>query len=100
MQPSATTLSMITKKKKRAKTKTSLDHFFKRVDRTESSKEPETVQSVLGVSEIAACPLSPIVDPSALLSTTFSPASSQKLFLPVHVMAASVCQLYYSRYST
>ena len=31
--------------KKRATTQTSLDHFFKRVDRIESSKEPEPVPS-------------------------------------------------------
>ena len=42
--------------KKRATTQTSLDGFFKRVDRTESTKEPEPVPSTSGVSEIAACP--------------------------------------------
>ena len=64
--------------KKRATTQTSLDHFFKRVDRIECSKEPEPVPSVSGVSESAACPPSPIADdPSALPSPTSSPSSSQ-----------------------
>ena len=52
--------------------------FFKRVDRTESSKEPEPVPSTSGVSEIAACPPSSTADhPSALPSPTSSPPSSQ-----------------------
>ena len=64
-------------KKKRAAPQTLLDRFFKRVDRIESSKEPEPVSSVSGVSEIAACPPSPIADdPSALPSSTSSPSSS------------------------
>ena len=64
--------------KKRAATQTSLDRFFKRVDRMESSKEPEPVPSTSGVSEIAARPPSPIADdPSALPSPTSSPSSSQ-----------------------
>ena len=64
--------------KKRATTQTSLDHFFKREDRIESSKEPEPVASILSVSEIAACPPSPIADHlSALPSPTSSPSSSQ-----------------------
>ena len=43
-----------------------------------SSKEPEPVPSTSGMSEIAACPLSPIADdPSALPSPTSSPSSSQ-----------------------
>ena len=64
--------------KKRGTTQTSLDRFFKSVDRIESSKEPEPVPSVSGVSEIAACPPSPIAeDPSALPSPTFSPSCSQ-----------------------
>ena len=45
-------------RKNRATTQTSLDRFFKRVDRTESSKEPELVPSMSGMSEIAACPVS------------------------------------------
>ena len=64
--------------KKRATTQTSLNCFFKRVDRIESSKEPEPVPSTSGMSDIAACPLSPIADdPSALPSPTSSPSSSQ-----------------------
>ena len=62
-------------------------HFFKRVDRIESSKEP--VPSVSGVSETAACPPSPIADdPSALPSPTSSLSPSQSLFLPVHLIPA------------
>ena len=64
--------------KRRATNQTSLDHFFKRVFRIESSKEPEPVPSTSSVSEIAACPPSPIADdPSALSSPTSSPSSSQ-----------------------
>ena len=64
--------------KKRATTQTSLDHFFKCVDGIESSKEPEPVPSASGVSEIAACPASPVADdPSPLPSPTSSPSSSQ-----------------------
>ena len=69
---------VIDDEKKRATTQTSLNHFFKRVDRIESSKEPEPVPSTSGMSEIAACPPSPIADdPSALPSPTSSPSSSQ-----------------------
>ena len=64
--------------KKRATTQTSLGHFFRRVDRIESSKEPEPVPLMSGVSETAACPPSPIADsPSALQSPTSSPSSSK-----------------------
>jgi len=35
--------------------------FFKRIDRIELSQEPEPVLSMSGVSEIAACPPSPIL---------------------------------------
>ena len=38
--------------KKRATTQTSLDCFFKRVERIESSKEPEPVPSNSGVSSL------------------------------------------------
>ena len=48
--------------KKRATIQISLDHFLKRVDRIESSEEPEPVPSMSGVSEIAACPPSPIAE--------------------------------------
>ena len=69
---------VIYNEKKRATTQTSLDCFFKRVDRIESSKEPGPVPSTSGLSEIAACPPSPIADdPSALPSPTSSPSSSQ-----------------------
>ena len=52
--------------------------FFKRVDRIESSKESEPVPSTSGVSEIAACPSSPIADdPSSLPSPTSAPSFSQ-----------------------
>ena len=61
----------------KATTQTSLDHFFKRVDRTESSKESEPVPSTSDMSEIAACPPSPFAnDPSALPSSTSFPSSS------------------------
>ena len=64
--------------KKRVTNQTSLDCFFKRVDRIESSREPEPVPSTSGVSETAACPPSPIADdPSALPSPTSSPSSNQ-----------------------
>ena len=64
--------------KKRATTKTSLDHFFKRVGRIESIKGPEPVPSKLDVQKIATCPPSPIADdPSDLPSPTSSPSSSQ-----------------------
>ena len=63
--------------RKRVTTQTSLDHFFKRVDRIESSKELEPVPTS-GLNEIATCPLSPIADdPSALPSPTSFPSSSQ-----------------------
>ena len=48
--------------KKRATTLTSLDCFFKRVDRLKSSKEPEPVPSMSSMSEIAACPPFPIAE--------------------------------------
>ena len=64
--------------KKRATTQTSQDHFFKKVDRIESSKELEPVSPTSGVSNIAACLASPIADdPSALPSPTSSPSSNQ-----------------------
>ena len=86
-------------KKKRATTQTSLDHFSNRADRIESSKEVELLLSVLsmsGVSEIAACPPSPVVDDSsALPSPTISSSPSQYLFSPVQSMPAPVSQLLY-----
>ena len=54
--------------------------FFKRVDRIESSKEPEPVPSTSGMSAISACPPSPIADdPSALPPPTSSPFQSVTL---------------------
>ena len=41
------------------RTQTSLDHFIKKVDRIESSREPEPVPSTSGRSEVTACPPSP-----------------------------------------
>ena len=65
-------------KKKRATTQISLDCFFKRVERIESSKKSESGPLMSGVSETAACSPSPIADdPSALPSPTSSPSSSQ-----------------------
>ena len=65
MQLSATMSSMMRKKEPG-------HHWivcFKRLGRTESTKEPEPVLSTSGMSEIAACPPSPIADdPSALPS--------------------------------
>ena len=60
-------------RKKKAATQTSLDSFFKKVDRIESSKEPEPVPSTSGMNEIAVCPLSPVADKG---SAPPSPASS------------------------
>ena len=48
--------------KNRATTQISLDCFFKKVDRIESSKEPEPVPSLSGMSEVAAGSPSPIAD--------------------------------------
>ena len=54
--------------------------FFKRVDRTKPSKEPGPVPSTSGVSEIAACPPSPITgDPSAVPSLPPLPPASGTL---------------------
>ena len=69
---------VIYKEKKWATTQTSLDCFFKRGDRIESSKESEPVPSMWGMSEIAAfspCPISG--GPSTLPSPSSSPGFSQ-----------------------
>ena len=64
--------------KKRATTQMSLDSFFKKVDRIESSKEPEPVPSMSGLCNIAACILSPIAnDPSSSTISHPSPSSTQ-----------------------
>ncbi|XP_054942657.1 tigger transposable element-derived protein 1-like isoform X1 [Physeter macrocephalus] len=69
---------VIYNEKKRATSQTSLDRFFRRADRIESSKEPEPVPSMSGMSAIASCPPYPVADdPSALPSPTSSPSSSQ-----------------------
>ena len=48
---------------------------------SDSSKEQELVPSVSGMSETAACPLSPVADdPSALPSPTSFPSSSYNSF--------------------
>ena len=64
---------------KGAATQVLLDHFFsQRVDRIESREKPEPVPSTSGMSEIAACPPSPIVENySVLPSPTSFPSSSQ-----------------------
>ena len=49
-----------------------------------------------GMSDVVARPPSPVADgPSAPPPPTSSPSSNQGLFLPVHSMPASVCQLLY-----
>ena len=58
------------------------------------SKEPELVPSTGGMNEIAACIPSLIADDSSVLpSPTSSLSSSQYLFLSVHLVLASVCQV-------
>ena len=70
--------SIIYDEKKKNYYQTSLDRSFNRVNRTESSKEPEPMPSTSGMSDAAACPPSPAADdPSALPSPTSSPSSSQ-----------------------
>ena len=88
--------------KKRATTQTLLDRFLKRVDRIESSKEPEPVPSWSGMSGIAACPPSPIADdPSALPSPTSFPRL-QSVTLLTCSLDARPCMLavvlYYSTF--
>ena len=53
---------VIYEEKERVTTQTSLNRFFKRVDRTESSKKLKPMPSTAGLREIAACPLFPIVN--------------------------------------
>ena len=65
-------------RKKRAIIQTSLAHFFRRVDRTESSKEPQPMPSKPSVNKTVACPLSPISnDLSSLPPPTSFPFFSQ-----------------------
>ena len=64
----------------------------KRVDRIESSKEPEPVLSSSDVSEITACHPPPIADdPSVLPFPTSSPSSSQSVTLLACSLNASPC---------
>ena len=80
---------------KRPTIQISLGHFFKKVDRIESSKEPDrTCVIKSGMSGIAAYPPSPVsYSPSALPSPT---ALFQLVTrLPVHLMPAPVCWLFY-----
>ena len=70
---------VIYEEKKRATTWTSLDiifFFFKRVDQIEFSKEPNPVPATSGVSEIAACPPSPVADGASAPSSPSSSLSS------------------------
>jgi hypothetical protein len=80
--------------RKRATSQTSLDRFFKRLDRVEYSKEPGPGPSMSGVSEVAAYPPSPVAD-SPSLSSTSSASSSQELSLSVHLLLDPVYQLLY-----
>ena len=71
--------------------------LFKRVDRIESSKEPEPVPSTSNESESAACPPSPVTaDPSVLPSPTASPVSnSSRLLTPCQSCVPAVyCVLF------
>ena len=64
----------------------------KRVDRIESSKEPKPVPSSSDVSEITACPPSPIADDTSVLPfPTSSPSSSQSVTLLACSLNASPC---------
>ena len=93
--------------KKRATTWSSLDHFFQKVDRIDSSKEPELVPSTSGRSEIAACPYlqSLMIIQLYHLSPPLLPlvSNSSCLFTPwCQTRYASCCivLLYFSRYCT
>ena len=78
--------------------------FFKRIDRTESDKEPEPVPLLSGMNKIAACPPSPIAeDPSVLylpltllLTVTLFPALPECSFDASPSMPAVV--LHYSTF--
>ena len=84
-------------------TQTSLDRFFKKVDRIESSNKPEPVSSMSGLSKIPACPPSPVADdPSAPPSVPTPVGNSSCLFTPCQPLCASCYTrpLYFSRYCT
>ena len=90
MQFSATMSSMMREK---ATIQMSLDQFFKRGKRIESSNEPEPVPLMSDMSETSACSATPIADDlSAPPSPTYSPSS---FFVPVHSVAAPICQVFY-----
>ena len=90
----------------RSPTQTSLDGIFKRVDRIESSKEPEPVPSTSCVSEIAACPrllLLMILQPYHLPPPLPPPVSNSScLFTRCQPPYARCCTvlLYFSRCCT
>ena len=84
--------------KKSTTAHTSLDHFFKRVDRIESNKEPETVSSTSGMSEIVVCLhllFLKILRPCHLSPLLVPPASSSScLFTGCQALCASYCTYY------
>ena len=88
--------NIIYKEKKRVmSTQTSLNHFFKRVDGIESSKEPEHVAStscVMKLQLLLGLLLLMILQRYYLPLPLTPPVDS---FLPVHSMPAPVCQLLY-----
>ena len=73
--------------------------IFSRVGKTESSKEPEPGPLTSGVSEIAACPLSPI-DSTLYYLLSLLLSSSTCLFTQCQPHPASACiaLLYFLRY--
>ena len=76
-------------RKKRATTQTSLDHFFQKVDRFESSKESEPMLLMSEVNEIAACPPSAIADNPSCLPCTHLLSPLQSVNLPACPLNAS-----------
>ena len=65
------------KKKKKATTQTSLNHFFKRVDGIESGKEPEHVASTLCVMKLQLLPSLLLLTILQLYRLPLPPSSSQ-----------------------
>ena len=72
------------------------DMNFQRCEHTSgSNKEPKPMPSMSGVSEIAACPLSPLSNRSSALPPPISSLScSQQLLPEIRSMPAPVCQLF------